>query len=78
MSASKYKKPSWKKQNRESHQSVCNLRKENAYLKKCLVELSHQHSGLYKLLEVRFVRMSLRDSMNESIKKNLCVSLAEQ
>lgn len=33
---------------------VSSLRKENAYLKKTLVELSRQHSEHYKLVEVNF------------------------
>ncbi|XP_071336646.1 centrosomal protein of 55 kDa-like isoform X2 [Trachinotus anak] len=51
MASSKYKGYLKKKRYSEPHTVVSSLRKENAYLKKSLLELSRQHSEHYKLLE---------------------------
>ncbi|KAF3708204.1 Centrosomal protein of 55 kDa [Channa argus] len=52
MASSKYKGFLRKKLNTELGMVVSNLRKENAYLKKTLVDLSRQHSEHYKLVEM--------------------------
>lgn len=52
MASSKYKVSLRKKLNSELRMVVSSLRKENVYLKKTLVEMSHQHSEHYKLVEV--------------------------
>ncbi|XP_026211905.1 centrosomal protein of 55 kDa-like isoform X1 [Anabas testudineus] len=56
MASSKYKVSLRKKLNSELRMVVSSLRKENVYLKKTLVEMSHQHSEHYKLVE-RFLSL---------------------
>ncbi|KAM7385557.1 hypothetical protein PAMP_001637 [Pampus punctatissimus] len=56
MASSKYKSHHKKKKTPESRMSVSYLRKENANLKKTLLELSRQHSEHNKLLE-RFLSL---------------------
>ncbi|XP_026165389.1 centrosomal protein of 55 kDa-like [Mastacembelus armatus] len=55
MAASKYKGFRKKKLNPD-HGMVSGLRKQNAYLRKTLAELSHQHSEYYRLIE-RFLSL---------------------
>ncbi len=57
MASSKYKGLFRKKLNSELHMVVISLRKENAYLKKTLAELSRQHSEHNKLVEVNLVKL---------------------
>lgn len=52
MAASKYKRSLKKKLNSELAMVVSSLRKENAYLKRTLAELTHQQSQHNKLVEV--------------------------
>ncbi|XP_035519289.1 centrosomal protein of 55 kDa-like isoform X1 [Morone saxatilis] len=56
MASSKNKGFLWKKPNSELRMIVSSLKKENAYLKKTLVELSRQHSEHNKLVE-RFLSL---------------------
>lgn len=57
MASSKYKVSLRKKLNSELGIVISSLRKENAYLKKTLVELSRQHSEHYKLVEVNVITL---------------------
>lgn len=56
MASSKYKGFHRKKLNSQLCGVVSNLRKENAYLKTALVELSRQHAEHYKLVEVNLIK----------------------
>lgn len=57
MASLKYKNSPRKKPNSELDVIVSSLRKENAYLKKTLVELSRQLSERNKLIEVNLVKL---------------------
>ena len=59
MAASKCKGFIRKKRSSEFDMVVSSLRKENAYLKKCLAELSRQHSDHYRLVEVNLLKHSV-------------------
>lgn len=56
MASSKYKDLFRQKLNSKLRTDVSNLRKENAYLKKALFELSRQHSEHNNLVEVNLVK----------------------
>lgn len=57
MASSKCKGFPRKKRRSEPDIVVSSLRKENAFLKKALLELSRQHSDHYKLVEVNLLTL---------------------
>ncbi|KAM7408674.1 hypothetical protein PAMA_002412 [Pampus argenteus] len=79
MASSKYKSHHKKKKTPESRMSVGYLRKENANLKKTLLELSRQHSEHNKLLE-RFLSLETvrLEGSQQSTDKDEKISLSSE